>query len=124
MRVLAVDDQPFFRAAARRVVEATDGFEWAGEAGSGAEAAERMDDGAADLVVLGARLPDGDAIESARRLLHAHPRAAVLLVSAGPPATPAADLLRSGAHAIARKHDFSPALLRRLGTRQASGTQP
>ena len=77
MRVLTVDDQPFFRAAARRVVEATDGFEWAGEASSGAEAAERMDDGAADLVVLGARLPDGDTIESARRLLHDHPRAAV-----------------------------------------------
>jgi DNA-binding NarL/FixJ family response regulator len=124
MRVLAVDDQPLFRAAARRVVEATDGFEWAGEAGSGAEAAVRLHACAPDLVVLGVRLPDGDGVESARRLQVAHPGATVLLVSAGPPATPVADLLRSGARAHARKHAFSPALLRRLGGRQASGTQP
>jgi DNA-binding NarL/FixJ family response regulator len=124
MRVLAVDDHPGFRAAARRVVEATDGFEWAGEAGSGAEAVELMHGGTADLVVLGPRLPDGDPIESARRLVHAHPGAAVLLLSSGPPATPAGDLLRCGARAHARKQDFSPALLRRLGARQPSGTQP
>ena len=36
--VLAVDDQQPFREAARRVVDATAGFAWAGEAGSGAEA--------------------------------------------------------------------------------------
>ena len=33
-----MDDQPPFREAARRVVEAMPGFAWAGEAGSGAEA--------------------------------------------------------------------------------------
>ena len=56
------------------------------------------------------------------------PGLAVLLVSAEPLSSPAVDLLRSRALAFSRKHDFGPAVLRKLRLRQestvASGTQP
>jgi DNA-binding NarL/FixJ family response regulator len=128
VRVLAVDDQPPFREAARRVVDATAGFAWAGEACSGAEAVALVRESAPDIVIMDIRMPDMDGIEAARLVTAEYPGVAVLLVSAEPLASPAADLLRSHAVAFSRKHDFGPALLRLVRTRQdasaASGTQP
>ena len=126
--VLAVDDQPPFREAARRVVDATAGFAWAGEAGSGAEAVDLVRECEPDIVIIDVRMPDMDGIEAARRVTAERPGVAVLLVSAEPLASPAADLLRSHAVAFSRKHEFGPALLRLLRVRRgpsaASGIQP
>jgi DNA-binding NarL/FixJ family response regulator len=128
VRVLAVDDQQLFREAARRVVDATAGFAWAGEACSGAEAVGFVRECAPDIVIMDVRMPDMDGIEAARMLAAECPDVTVLLVSAEPLASPAADLLRSRAAAFSRKQNFGPALLRMLKLRQdasaAPGTQP
>jgi DNA-binding NarL/FixJ family response regulator len=126
--VLAVDDQRQFREAARRVVDATAGFAWAGEAGSGEEAVDRVRELAPDIVIMDVRMPDMDGIEAARLVAAERPQATILLVSAEPLASPAADLLRSRAAAFSPKQNFGPALLRLLKLRQdpsaAPGTQP
>jgi DNA-binding NarL/FixJ family response regulator len=128
VRVLAVDDQPPFREAARQVVDATAGFAWAGEAESGAEAVDLVRAVAPDIVIMDARMPGMDGIEASRRVIAECPGVAVLLVSAEPLPCPAADLLRSRAVAFSRKHEFGPALLRLIRRRQErsvlSGTQP
>ena len=128
VRVFAVDDQRPFREAARRVVDATAGFAWAGEAGSGEEAVTLVRERAPDIVIMDVRMPDMDGIEAARLLAAACPDVTVLLVSAEPLASPAADLLRSRAAAFSRKQNFGPALLRLLKLRQDAsmtpGTQP
>jgi len=127
--VLAVDDQQPFREAARRVVDATAGFAWAGEAASGEEAVELVRERAPDIVIMDVRMPGGmDGITAARRVATECPEVTVLLVSAEPLASPAADLLRSRAAAFSRKQNFGPALLRLLKLRQGRtpipGTQP
>ena len=112
--VLAVDDQRPFRDAAHRVVDATAGFAWAGEAGSAEEAVNLMREREPDIVIMDVRMPDMDGIEAARLVAAERPDVTVLLVSAEPLASPAADLLRSRAAAFSRKQNFGPALLRLL----------
>ena len=106
--VLPVDDQRPFRDAAHRVVDVTAGFAWAGEAGSAEEAVNLMREREPDIVIMDVRMPDMDGIEAARMLAAERPDVTVLLVSAEPLASPAADLLRSRAAAFSRKQNSGP----------------
>jgi DNA-binding NarL/FixJ family response regulator len=106
MRVLAVDDQVPFREAARRVVDATAGFAWAGEADSGADAVRRVRECTPDLVIMDVRMPGMDGIETARRLAELVPDAFVVLISLESSADLQA-VVPPGVHAHVRKQDLS-----------------
>ena len=111
---MTVDDQAVFRSVAREVVEATPGFEPAGEAASGEEAMELVGAVHPQLALVDVRMPGMDGIETARRLSAAHPELVIVLISLEDSpsiASPAGD---SGAVAFARKQDFGPAMLQRL----------
>jgi DNA-binding NarL/FixJ family response regulator len=112
--VLIVDDQPFFRSAARDVVGALPGFHAVAEASSGPEAVAAVGELRPELVLLDVRMPGMNGIEAARRIKAGHPGTVVVLISiediAGVPST----ARTCGAVALIRKQDFGPAVLREL----------
>src|SRR3989304_7293755 len=69
VRVLIVDDQEPFRMAARMVVEATDGFEVAGEAETGESSVPMARELAPDLVLMDVNLPGINGLDATRQIL-------------------------------------------------------
>jgi DNA-binding NarL/FixJ family response regulator len=111
VRVLIVDDQEAFRAVAREVVSATEGFEVVGEAADAEEslvAARRL---RPDLVLMDVHLPGMDGIEASRRLRSERDGVVVLLLSTYDPEDFASRLLASGASAFIAKAGFDPGSL-------------
>jgi DNA-binding NarL/FixJ family response regulator len=114
VRVLAVDDQPLFRQAARAVVDRTPGFELVGESADGASALSLARDADPDLVIVDVRMTGMDGIETARRLHAEDPTRVIVLVSSDGVRDVAELAGRCGAAALVRKHWLSPRLLRGL----------
>jgi two-component system, NarL family, invasion response regulator UvrY len=114
VRVLTVDDQEVFRGIAREVIDATPGFEVAGEAASGEDALTAVDALAPQLVLLDVRMPGMDGLEVARRLSKNHPETVVVLISVEESVdVPSAAQLPDRVPFV-RKRDFGPRMLRRL----------
>jgi two-component system, NarL family, invasion response regulator UvrY len=116
VRVLTVDDQALFRGVARDVIEATPGFEVAGEAASGEEALEIVEQLAPQLVLIDVRMPGMDGIEVARRVAASHPEMVVALISMEEPVDVPSAARLSDRIPFVRKQEFGPRLLRRLWT--------
>ena len=81
-RVLVVDDESVFRAAARQLLERR-GYAVVAEAGSAATALDAVARYAPQAVLLDVRLGDDDGFEVCRKLTRARPGLAVLLASTG-----------------------------------------
>lgn len=81
VRVLIVDDLEPFRRAARAVVQATPGFEVAGEVASGEESLDKVKSLRPDLVLMDVNLPGIGGVEATRRILAEMPGAVVVLLS-------------------------------------------
>ncbi|HEX2031538.1 MAG TPA: response regulator transcription factor [Actinomycetota bacterium] len=107
-RVLIVDDQEPFRMAARAVVEATDGFEVAGESETGEAAVEAAAELDPDLVLMDVNLPGIDGIEATRRILADRHSVVVLLVSTYEADEYAPRAAECGAAAYIPKSEFDP----------------
>ena len=80
VRVLIVDDQAPFRMAARMVVEATDGFEVAGEAETGEDSVAMAADLTPDLVLMDVNLPGINGLDATRQILADGADAVVVLL--------------------------------------------
>ena len=81
VRVVIVDDQEPFRMAARMVVDATDGFEVAGEADTGEGGVAMAAETRPDLVRMDVNLPGIDGLEATRRILAVDGAPVVFLLS-------------------------------------------
>jgi len=82
IRLLIVDDHPVVRTGLRGMFESDPGFAVIGEAGDGAEAAERAGELRPDVVLIDLQMPGVDGVEGIRRIraLPAPPPILVLTV--------------------------------------------
>ncbi|TMF78347.1 MAG: response regulator [Chloroflexi bacterium] len=106
--VLICDDQAAFRAAAREVVNATDGFQVVGEVESGEESVVLAGRLHPDLVLMDVHLPGIDGLEASRRIRAADSKVVVVLLSTYDSAEFAGRLAGSGANAFISKMAFGP----------------
>ena len=112
--VLIVDDQAPFRFAVKAVLRRLPSFQLAGEASSGPEAIELVDEVHPALVLMDINMPEMNGIEATRRIVAAHPDVVVFLCSTHdvtdlPPGAPT-----SGARAYINKEHFGADALRQL----------
>jgi DNA-binding NarL/FixJ family response regulator len=108
VRVLIVDDQAPFRDAARMVVEATDGFEVAGEVETGEASIDAAAELDPDLVLMDVNLPGINGLEATRRILETSHRVIILILSTYEEAEYAPRAAEVGAAGYIPKSDFSP----------------
>jgi two-component system, NarL family, invasion response regulator UvrY len=114
VRVLIVDDQAPFRAAAKAVLDRIDGFDLVGEAESGEEAVSLAGSLDPDLVLMDINMGAMDGIEATRLITGDHPTTMVVLVSTYAVDDLPAEARVSGASAYVNKDELSPRLMRRL----------
>jgi len=125
VRVLIVDDQQPFRLAARAVVEATEGFEVAGEAETGEAAVDAARDLDPDLVLMDVNLPGIDGLEATRRILgEKGDRVAILLLSTYEYEEYAPRAAEVGAAAYIPKSEFEPDRLAEAWAAAGEGEGP
>lgn len=110
-RVLVVDDQAPFRAAAKAVVAMTPGFEVVGEARSGEEAVEQVAALDPALVLMDINMDGMSGIEATRRITAEHPEVRVVLLSTYDQEDLPADARTCGATAYVHKELFGPDVL-------------
>lgn len=123
VRVLLVDDQAPFRAAARAVVEATDGFEVVGESATGEASVEAARQLRPDLVLMDVNLPGISGLEATRQIRGQGTPIVVLLLSTYEEDEYAPKAAQCGAAAYIPKSRFEPDRLA-AAWRSATGTDP
>ncbi len=106
-RVLIVDDNGAFRAAARQLLE-RGGFVVVAEASDGVEGLRAAREHAPDLAIVDLQLPDFDGFEVAERLAALEPGPAVILTSSLDGADFGALVAGSSALGFVPKAELSP----------------
>ena len=81
LRIVLVDDHEVVRQGLRALLDAEDGFEVVGEAGTVSDAVRRVGYETPDVVVLDVRLPDGSGIEACREIRARWPEVRVLMLT-------------------------------------------
>jgi DNA-binding NarL/FixJ family response regulator len=81
IRVLVADDHPIVRGGIVSLLAGADDVEVVGEATDGLEAVRLADELAPDLVLMDLRMPGLDGDEATARILSAHPRTRVVILT-------------------------------------------
>jgi DNA-binding NarL/FixJ family response regulator len=105
LSVLLIDDDPGFRALARRAIAGT-GMSVIGEADTAREGSEAARDLQPDVMLVDVGLPDGDGITLAYELSALPWAPRVVLTSVDPDAASPDEVERSGARGFIPKHEL------------------
>jgi DNA-binding NarL/FixJ family response regulator len=81
IRVFLLDDHEIVRRGLRDLLEGEDDIEVVGEAGTVAEAVDRVPSTRPDVAVLDVRLPDGNGVEACRDIRSTHPEVRCLMLT-------------------------------------------
>jgi len=80
-KVLLVDDHHLFREGLRAVLASTEDISVVGEASTGREAFQMLEELQPDIVTVDVTLPDGDGILATREILRRRPNTRVLMLT-------------------------------------------
>jgi DNA-binding NarL/FixJ family response regulator len=81
IRVLIVDDHPFYREGVRTMLSVESGIEIAGEVASGDEVIAQAASLQPDVILMDLKMPGINGIEATRRILHTSPHIGVLVLT-------------------------------------------
>jgi len=81
IRIVIADDHPLYRDLLRGLIARTPGFELAGEAATGADAAALVDATSPDVVLMDLRVPGMAAIEATRAIVKRHADTRILILT-------------------------------------------
>jgi len=81
VKVLLVDDHHLFREGLRTVLASTEDISVVGEASTGREAFQMLEELQPDIVTVDVTLPDGDGILATREILRRRPNTRVLMLT-------------------------------------------
>jgi DNA-binding NarL/FixJ family response regulator len=97
IRVLVVDDHALFRRGLQMVLEGEDDIEVVGEAGDGAEAIEKAEDTAPDVVLMDVRMPKRSGIEATTQIKELLPHVKILMLTISDEEGDLYDAIKAGA---------------------------
>ena len=111
MRVLLVDDNPLFTAAAARFLTVVGSIEVVGQARSGREALEQVADLHPDVVLMDLAMPEMDGLEATRRIKQEPSPPQVIILTLHDNAEYRQSARLAGADAFLNKGDVGTGLL-------------
>ena len=112
VRIVIVDDHPVVRDGLRGMLTGDAGLAVVGEAGSGDKAVRTVAAVGPDVVLMDLRLPGGDGVDATARIVAAHPRVRVLVLTTYDTETDVLRAVEAGASGYLLK-DTSASELRR-----------
>ena len=120
MKVLLVDDNEDARFLLRKKLEGRKGFQVVGEASSGEEAVQQVEDLTPDLVIMDVKMPGIGGVEATRRVKQMSPKTAVLAYSGLNDADVIEAMREAGAAGYVLKDAPADELIMRLQDSQVS----
>jgi len=114
-RILIADDDTTIRMLLRRLLEKQPDWQVCGEAGNGVEAIEKVEQLQPDVVVMDLGMPVMTGLQAAPKIVKAHPRLPMLLISVQ-------EVSRQLARE-ARKAGYSGAVTKSSGTEVLKGIE-